>query len=62
MNSNTPINGASREGVWLHPIGVVHSSRKEAAGTPLQPRMASGFLGELETCPDFSTRKPAASG
>lgn len=43
-----------REGTWLRPIGVLHCDRKEAAGTPIQPRVAAGFLAELELYPEFA--------
>jgi tRNA-Thr(GGU) m(6)t(6)A37 methyltransferase TsaA len=37
----------------LRAIGIVHTSRSEPTGTPLQPRMASGFRGEVEVLPEY---------
>ncbi len=34
-------------------IGIVHSSFKEAMGTPIQPKAGKGIKGTIEVFPEF---------
>ena len=42
-----------REEMTLQPIGVIHTPFAEAAGTPIQPRMADGAEGTVEVDPRY---------
>jgi len=37
----------------VKPIGVIHSPFRDAAGTPIQPSLASGAQGHVELFPEF---------
>lgn len=38
----------------FQPIGVIHSPHREAAGTPIQPRWATGVEGIVDVFPQFA--------
>jgi tRNA (adenine37-N6)-methyltransferase len=45
---------AHRSVMTLQPIGVIHSSHEQAAGTPVQASLAAGVEGTVEVFPQFA--------
>ncbi len=41
--------------IEIRSIGVIHSPHREAAGTPIQPRWATGIEGTVEVFPEFAS-------
>ncbi|UCC11725.1 MAG: tRNA (N6-threonylcarbamoyladenosine(37)-N6)-methyltransferase TrmO [candidate division WOR-3 bacterium] len=40
--------------IIYRPIGVIHTSFKDTAGVPIQPRAAKGIKGSIEILPEYA--------